>query len=51
MTKLGNSLGTTVNHYNGASREFKKVDRDVVKIAGGEEMAEVLELERPAREE
>lgn len=33
MQKLGNSLGTTVNHYNNAHNELKKVDKDVVKIA------------------
>jgi DNA recombination protein RmuC len=50
MTRLGNSLGTTVNHYNNASKEFKKVDKDVVKIAGGEENAEVLQIEVPTKE-
>jgi len=33
MQKLGNSLGTTVNHYNNAHKELKKVDKDVLKIA------------------
>lgn len=33
MSKLGNSLGTTVNHFNNAYKEFAKVDKDVVKIA------------------
>jgi DNA recombination protein RmuC len=33
MQKLGNSLGTTVNHYNAAHKELAKVDKDVVKIA------------------
>jgi DNA recombination protein RmuC len=51
MTKLGNSLGTTVNHYNNASKEFKKVDKDVVKIAGGEEKAEVLQIDKPLGDE
>jgi DNA recombination protein RmuC len=47
MTKLGNSLGTTVNHYNNASKEFKKVDKDMVKIAGGDEKAETLQIDKP----
>lgn len=34
MKKLGNTLGTTVNHYNTAYKELKKVDKDVVKITG-----------------
>ena len=33
MSKLGNSLGTTVNHFNNAYKVFAKVDKDVVKIA------------------
>ena len=34
--KLGNSLGTTVNHYNNSYKEFKKIDKDIVKITGEE---------------
>jgi DNA recombination protein RmuC len=49
--KLGNSLSTTVNHYNSAYKEFKKVDKDVVKITGEDSKIEVLELERPKGEE
>ncbi|MDD4902419.1 MAG: DNA recombination protein RmuC [Patescibacteria group bacterium] len=45
--KLGNSLSTTVNHYNSAYKEFKKVDKDVIRITGGESDIEPLELERP----
>ncbi|MBI4114633.1 MAG: DNA recombination protein RmuC [Candidatus Niyogibacteria bacterium] len=32
--RLGKSLDTTVNTYNRASRELKKVDSDVLKISG-----------------
>ncbi len=32
--KLGGHLGTTVNFYNNAAKEFKKVDKDVFKITG-----------------
>ncbi|OHA57415.1 MAG: hypothetical protein A2114_00730 [Candidatus Vogelbacteria bacterium GWA1_51_14] len=47
MKKLGNTLGTTVNHYNSAYKEFKKVDKDILRIAevGGD--IEPLALERP----
>lgn len=50
MQKLGGHLGTTVNTYNTAYKEFKKVDKDVMKIAdvGGE--IEPIELERPKGE-
>ena len=47
LKKLGNSLSTTVNHYNSAYKEFKKVDKDVIRITGEESKIEVLELERP----
>lgn len=47
LNKMGNSLGLTVNAYNSACQEFKKIDKDVVKIAGGEAAAEVLEIEKP----
>ena len=33
LLKLGNSLSTTVNHYNAAHKELGKVDKDVVKIS------------------
>ena len=33
--KLGNTLGTAVNHYNRSSSEFKKIDKDVIKISEG----------------
>ena len=47
LKKLGMSLSTTVNHYNHASAEFKKMDKDVIKITGQEEKIEVLKIERP----
>lgn len=33
--KLGNTLGTVVNHYNDSTKEFKKIDKDVIKISSG----------------
>lgn len=47
MTSLGNTLGTTVNHYNNAYKEFKKIDKDIFKItdSGGE--VEILTLDKP----
>ncbi len=30
--KLGNALGTVVNHYNSSGKELKKVDKDVMRI-------------------
>ncbi len=50
MKKLGSSMGTTVNHYNAAYKEFNKIDKDIVKIAGGEGQVTTLELDRPQTE-
>jgi len=47
MRKLGVSMSTTVNHYNNAYKEFKKIDKDVVKIAGKESKVEALVIEKP----
>lgn len=51
MMKLGGSLNTTVNHYNNASKEFKKIDKDVVKIAGGDEKTEVIQIDSVVQDE
>jgi DNA recombination protein RmuC len=47
MQKLGGSLGTTVNHFNNAHKELKKIDKDVVKIASTSPSIEPLLLEKP----
>lgn len=47
MQKLGSSLGTTVGHFNNAHKEYRKIDKDIVKISGGETTIEPLELDRP----
>ena len=51
MQKLGGSLGTTVNHYNNAHKELKKIDKDVVKIADVNPAVEPLLLDKPLLEE
>lgn len=51
MQRLGNSLGTTVGHYNNAHKELKKVDKDIVKIADTNESVEPLLLDRPTTED
>jgi DNA recombination protein RmuC len=52
MQKLGNNLGTTVNMYNTATKEFVKIDKDVYKISGGEAaiQAELELVEKPSQE-
>ena len=47
MQKLGGSLGTTVNHYNNAHKELKKIDKDVMKIADTSPGVEPLLLDKP----
>lgn len=49
LGKVGNSLSTTVNHYNRAYKEFWKIDKDVIKITSGESggNVKVLEIENP----
>lgn len=47
MQKLGNSLGTTVNHYNATYKELGKVDRDIVKITDSESLVDPLLLDKP----
>jgi len=36
MDKVGRNLSTTVNSWNAAAKEFKKVDRDIYRITDGE---------------
>jgi DNA recombination protein RmuC len=50
MKKLGISMSTTVNHYNHAYKEFKKIDKDVAKITDGESKMEPMVLDRPKTE-
>lgn len=49
--RLGNSLGATVGHYNSAHKELGKVDKDVVKIAGGIATIEPLLIDKPRIDE
>jgi len=51
MHKLGSSLSTTVNHYNTAHKELKKIDKDVVKIADTTPSIEPLLVDRPSTDE
>ncbi len=47
LDKMGNSLSTTVNHYNNAYKEFKKIDKDVVKISGVGGGIEPVKIDKP----
>ncbi len=50
LQKLGSSLNTTVNAYNSSYKEFKKIDKDVVKITDKESKIDVLEVDHPKLE-
>ncbi len=50
-TKLGNSLATTVNQYNFAGKELKKVDKDIMRITGSTPGIEALSIEKPQNDE
>lgn len=47
LKKLGLSMSTTVNHYNNAYLEFRKMDKDIMKITGGDSKVEALQIDRP----
>jgi len=50
MKKLGLSMSTTVNHYNNAYKEFKKIDKDVIRITEGESEVEAMMIDKPKME-
>lgn len=47
MQKLGKNLGSTVGVYNNAYREFRKIDKDVLRISGEAMGVEPLVLDKP----
>ncbi len=49
--KLGNALTTTVNHFNKSNNEFRKIDKDVMRITGEAISIETLSIEKPQIEE
>lgn len=50
--KLGASISTVVNHYTSSSNEFKKIDKDIMRITEKEETIgfEPITLEKPELE-
>ncbi|MBI1754881.1 DNA recombination protein RmuC [Candidatus Azambacteria bacterium] len=48
MEKLGVTIQTSVNHYNAATRELGKIDKDVLKISGEAPGFTVPQIERGA---
>lgn len=51
LSKMGKSLSITVNHYNNSYKELSKIDKDVVKISGGNSEVDVAIVDRPQQED
>ncbi len=49
--KLGNAIATTVNHFNKSNNEFKKIDKDVMRITGDAINIETLTIDKPQSDE
>ena len=47
MNKIGKGLSQTVGAYNSAQKEFKKIDKDVLRIAGASMEYEPALLDKP----
>jgi DNA recombination protein RmuC len=47
FNRMGKNLDTTVSSFNKAKAEFGKIDKDVIKLAGGEARIELNEVNRP----
>lgn len=45
--KLGKSIETVVNHFNKSNHEFRKIDKDVMRITGEIMEIETLTIEKP----
>lgn len=50
-SKLGNTLSTTVNHYNAGYKELNKIDKDVTRITGEGMGVDVLTLDKPQKDD
>jgi DNA recombination protein RmuC len=49
--KLGKALETTVNHFNKSNHEFRKIDKDVMRITGDAISIETMTLDKPQTDE
>ncbi|MES2470674.1 MAG: DNA recombination protein RmuC [Patescibacteria group bacterium] len=45
--KMGNALGTVVNHFNASSKEYKKIDKDITRVTGISSDVEIALLDKP----
>ena len=51
FNRMGQHLDSTVGSFNKAKLEFGKVDKDVIKLTGGESKIEIAEVSRPTIDE
>ncbi len=51
FNRMGQHLDTTVSSFNKARVEFGKIDKDVIKLTGGESKIEIGEVKRPTVDE
>ncbi len=49
--KLGNSLSTVINHYNSSNKEFKKIDKDILRISGASPELSSLKIDKIKNED
>ncbi len=47
LDSLGKTMGTAVGHYNRATKEFGKIDKDIYKITGGSIDSKLTEISSP----
>jgi len=50
LQKLGKNLGTAVTAYDDAYGQFRLIDKDIVKMVGGESKVEPLSINKPRQE-
>lgn len=50
-TKMGDAISTVVNKYNLSGKEFKKIDKDILRITGEALKVEVIAIEKPDQDE
>ena len=43
--KVGNSLNTTVNHYNNSYKKFNQIEKNILKISENEDLEEIKRIE------
>lgn len=49
--RLGKNLGTVVNQYNSSSKEFKKIDKDILRITEGSSGLEPAQIEEGIKDD